>query len=135
MLSYSVLLNRFMWNTAPIISGLLFFTKRSQNYHTVFTQGVYYIDNETRGAELMTKTEATKLAGNRAVANAEEIIYDVPEGRIPVTDETLKNEIIKYALRRIGSTRIGLLDSTTLIYQDRWYNITVDNGNVTVDEV
>ena len=83
----------------------------------------------------MTKTEATKLAGNRAVANAEEIIYDVPEGRIPVTDETLKNEIIEYALRRIGSTRIGLLDSTTLIYQDRWYNITVDNGNVTVDEV
>ena len=88
-----------------------------------------------REAELMTKTEATKLAGNRAVANAEEIIYDGHEGRIPVTDETLKNEIIKYALRRIGSTSIGLLDSTTLIYQDRWYNITVDNGNVTVDEV
>ena len=57
------------------------------------------------------------------------------EFRIPVTDETLKNEIIEYALRRIGSTRIGLLDNTTLIYQDRWYNITVDNGNVTVDEV
>ena len=42
-----------MWNTAPIISGLLFFTKRSQNYHIVFTKGVYYIDNETRGAELL----------------------------------------------------------------------------------
>ena len=88
-----------------------------------------------RMRELMTKTEATKFAGNRAVANAEEIIYDIPEGRIPVTDETLKNEIIEYALRRIGSTRIGLLDSTTLIYQGRWYDITVDNGNVTVDEV
>ena len=88
-----------------------------------------------RMRELMTKTEATKLAGNRAVTNAEEIIYDVPEGRIPVTDETLKNEIIEYALRRIGSTRIGLLDGMTLIYQDRWYDITVDNGNVTVDEV
>ena len=88
-----------------------------------------------RMRELMTKSEATKLAGNRAVANAEEIIYDIPEGRIPVTDETLKNEIIEYALRRIGSTRIGLLDGTTLIYQDRWYDITVDNGNVTVDEV
>ena len=48
MLSYSALHSRFMWNTAPIISGLLFFTKRSQNYHTVFTKGVYYIDNETR---------------------------------------------------------------------------------------
>ena len=90
---------------------------------------------EFRMRELMTKTEATKLAGNRAVANAEEILYDVPEDRIPVTDETLKNEIIEYALRRIGSTRIGLLDGTTLIYQDRWYDITVDNGNVTVDEV
>ena len=69
------------------------------------------------------------------MAKSEEIIYDMPEGRITITDETLKNEIIEYALRRIGSTRIGLLDSTTLIYQDRWYDITVDNGNVTVDEV
>lgn len=88
-----------------------------------------------RMRELMTKAEATKLAGNRAVANAEEIIYDVPEGRIPVTDETLKNEIIGYALRRIGTTRIGLLDATTLIYQDRWYDITVEHGKVTVEEV
>lgn len=48
MLSYSALLNRFMQNTAPIISGLLFFTKHSQNYHTVFTNRVYYIDNEMR---------------------------------------------------------------------------------------
>ena len=88
-----------------------------------------------RMRELMTKTEATKLAGNRAVANAEEIIYNIPEDRTLVADETLKNEIIEYALRRIGSTRIGLLDGMTLIYQDRWYDITVDNGNVTVDEV
>ena len=92
-------------------------------------------ESEFRMRELMTKTEATKLAGNRAVANAEEIIYEVPEGRIPVTDEALKNEIIEYALRRIGTTRIGLLDGTTLIYNDRWYDITVNNGNVTVDEV
>ena len=88
-----------------------------------------------RMRELMTKTEATKLAGNRAVANAEEIIHDIPEGRITINDEALKNEIIEYALRKIGTNRIGLLDSTTLIYQDRWYDITVDNGNVTVDEV
>ena len=88
-----------------------------------------------RMRELMSKTAAMKLAGNRAVLNAEEIIYDVPEGRIPVTDEALKNEIIEYALRRIGSTRIGLLDGMTLIYKDRWYNITVDHGKVTVDEV
>ena len=40
-----------------------------------------------------------------------------------------------HALHRIGTTRLGLLDSTTLIYKDRWYDITVDNGNVTVDEV
>ena len=63
-------------------------------------------------------TEATKLAG-----------------RINITDETLKNEIIEYALRKIGTTSIGLLDGMTLVYQDRWYDITVDNGNVTVDEV
>ena len=62
--------------------------------------------------------EATKLAG-----------------RITITDETLKNEIIEYALRKIGATRIGLLDGMTLVYQDRWYDITVDNGNVSVDEV
>ena len=90
---------------------------------------------EFRMRELMTKTEATKLAGNRAVLNAEEIIYDVPEGSIPVTDEALKNEIIEYALRRIGTTRIGFLDGMTVIYQDRWYNIYVENGEVTVEEV
>ena len=88
-----------------------------------------------RMRELMTKSEATKLAGNRAVANAEEIIYDVPEGSIPVTDEALKNEIIEYALRRIGTTRIGFLDGMSLIYQDRWYNIYAENGEVTVEEV
>ena len=92
-------------------------------------------ETEFRIRVLVTKSEAIKLAGNRAVANAEEIIYDVPEDRIPVTDETLKNKIIEYALRKIGTTRIGLLDSSTFIYQDRWYDITVDNGNVTVDEV
>lgn len=60
---------------------------------------------------------------------------DIPEGRITIKEEALKNEIIEYALRRIGSTMTGLLDGMTLIYQDRWYDITVDNGNVTVDEV
>ena len=117
MLSYSALLNHFMRNTVPIYSGLLFFTKHSQNYHTVFTQGVYYIGNETRGEQPMS---------------AEEYI---PESRITITDETLKNEIIEYALRKIGTTSIGLLDGMTLVYQDRWYDITVENGNVTVDEV
>ena len=34
---------------ALIRSGLLFFTKISQNYHTDFTKRVYYIDNETKG--------------------------------------------------------------------------------------
>ena len=92
-------------------------------------------ESDFRMRELMTKAESTKLAGNRAVANAEEIIYEVPEDSIPVTDETLKNEIIEYALRKIGTTRIGLLDQTTLIYQGRWYNIYVENGEVTVEEV
>ena len=60
---------------------------------------------------------------------------DISVGRITITDETLKNEIIEYALRKIGTTSIGLLDAMTLVYQDRWYDITVENGNVTVDEV
>ena len=63
MLSYSALHSRFMWNTAPIISGLLFFTKRSQNYHIVFTKGVYYIDNETRGAKLLINKAAIGATG------------------------------------------------------------------------
>lgn len=96
---------------------------------------LYSDEAEFRVRELMTKAEATYLAGNRAVANAEEIIYDVPEDRIAVTDENLKNKIIEYALHKIGTTRIGLLDGSTFIYQGRWYDITVDNGNVTVDEV
>ena len=58
VLSYSVLLNRSTWNTAPIISGLLFFTKCSQNYHIIFTNRVYYIDNETRGAKLLSNKTA-----------------------------------------------------------------------------
>ena len=32
-----------------------------------------------RMRDLMTKVEATKLAGNRAVANAEEFINDIPD--------------------------------------------------------
>lgn len=60
---------------------------------------------------------------------------DISEGRITITDETLKNEIIEYALRKIGTTRVGLLDGMTLVCHDRWYDITVENGNVTVDEV
>jgi hypothetical protein len=59
-----------MWNTAPIISGLLFFTKRSQNYHTVFTKGVYYIDNETRG-EKHIKTLRQPKGTARKVVNYE----------------------------------------------------------------
>ena len=90
---------------------------------------------EFRMRELMTKTEATKLAGNRAVANAEEIIYDVPEESIPITDETLKNEIIEYAIRKIGAPGIGCLDYSTVEYKDRYYNIYVENGEVTVEEV
>ena len=61
-----------MRNTAPIISGLLFFTKRSQNYHTVFTKGVYYIDNETRGAELLSNKTAPKVRRKKQMLNYNE---------------------------------------------------------------
>ena len=88
-----------------------------------------------RMRELMTKTAAMKLAGNRAVANAEEIIYEVPEESIPVTDEALKNEIIGYAMSKIGASGIGFLDHSTFEYKDRYYNIYVENGEATVEEV
>lgn len=88
-----------------------------------------------RMRELMPKAAAMKLAGNRAVLNAEEIIYDVPEGSVPVTDETLKNEIIGHAMRKIGVAGVGILDHSTVEYQDRYYNIYVENGEVTVEEV
>ena len=85
--------------------------------------------------ELMSKTAAMKLAGNRAVLNAEEITYEVPEDSIPVTDEALKNEIIEYAMRKIGASGIGFLDYSTVEYKDRYYNIYVENGEATIEEV
>lgn len=88
-----------------------------------------------RMRELMTKSEAMKLAGNRAVMNAEEITYEEPEDSIPVTDDTLKNEIIEHAMRKIGASGIGFLDRSTVEYQDRYYNIYVENGEATVEEV
>ena len=90
---------------------------------------------EFRMRELMTKTEATKLAGNRAVANAEEIIYNVPEDSISITDEALKNEIIEHAMRKIGASDVGILDWSTVEYKDRYYNIYVENGKAMVEEV
>lgn len=62
-----------MRNTAPIISGLLFFTKRSQNYNTVFTNRVYYIDNETRGAKLLNTMTAERHS--KKGENMSEIFY------------------------------------------------------------
>ena len=62
-------------------------------------------------------------------------IYDVPEDSISVTDEALKNEIIGHAMRKIGASDVGILDWCTVEYKDRYYNIYVEHGKVTVDEV
>ena len=44
-----------------------------------------------------------------------------------------KNAIINYALQKIGSENINLLDGMTLVINNIFYNIYVDNGNITID--
>ena len=49
--------------------------------------------------------------------------------------ETMKSEIIKYAMSKIGTKRVSTLDSMTLEYRNKYYNIYVDDNNVTVEEI
>ena len=44
-----------------------------------------------------------------------------------------KKEIIQEALKRIGTANINLLDGMTLVINDVWYNIYVNNGNISID--
>lgn len=45
------------------------------------------------------------------------------------------NDIIEYAMSRIGTNDINILDGMTLCYNDRYYNIYVDNGTIEIDEI
>ena len=49
--------------------------------------------------------------------------------------ETMKSEIIKYAMSKIGTKRVSTLDGMTLEYKNKCYNIYVDDNNVTVEEL
>ena len=49
--------------------------------------------------------------------------------------ETMKSEIIKYAMSKIGTKRVSTLDGMTLEYKNKYYNIYVDDNNVTVEEL
>lgn len=49
--------------------------------------------------------------------------------------ETMKSEIIKYAMSKIGTKRVSTLDGMTLEYKNKYYNIYVDDNNVTVEEI
>ena len=49
--------------------------------------------------------------------------------------ETMKREIIKYAMSKIGKKRVSTLDGMTLEYKNKCYNIYVDDNNVTVEEL
>ena len=49
--------------------------------------------------------------------------------------ETMKSEIIKYAMSKIGTKRVSTLDGMTLEYKNKCYNIYVDDNNVTVEEI
>lgn len=46
-----------------------------------------------------------------------------------------KDYIIEYAMNRIGTNDISILDGMTLCYNDRYYNIYVDNGVIEIDEI
>lgn len=50
-------------------------------------------------------------------------------------NELMESKIIKYATRKIGTKRVSALDSMTLEYENKWYNIYVDGNNVTIEEV
>ena len=49
--------------------------------------------------------------------------------------ESMKSEIIKYAMSKIGTKRVSTLDGMTLEYKNKYYNIYVDDNNVTVEEI
>ena len=49
--------------------------------------------------------------------------------------EEMKSKIIKYAMRKIGTQRISILDGMTLEYENKWYNIYVNGNEVTVEEI
>lgn len=49
--------------------------------------------------------------------------------------ESMKSEIIKYAMSKIGTKRVSTLDGMTLEYKNKCYNIYVDDNNVTVEEI
>lgn len=49
--------------------------------------------------------------------------------------EEMKNKIIKYAMRKIGTQIISILDGMTLEYENKWYNIYVNGNEVTVEEI
>ena len=49
--------------------------------------------------------------------------------------ESMKSEIIKYAMCKIGTKRVSTLDGMTLEYKNKCYNIYVDDNNVTVEEI
>ena len=49
--------------------------------------------------------------------------------------ESMKSEIIKYAMGKIGTKRVSNLDGMTLEYKNKCYNIYVDDNNVTVEDL
>lgn len=49
--------------------------------------------------------------------------------------ESMKSEIIKYAMSKIGTKRVSTLDGMTLEYKNKCYNIYVDDKNVTIENI
>ena len=49
--------------------------------------------------------------------------------------EGMESKIIKYAMQKIGTQRVSILDRMTLEYENKWYNIYVNENEVTVEEI
>lgn len=49
--------------------------------------------------------------------------------------EELESTIVKYAMRKIGTKCVSALDGMTLEYENKWYNIYVNENEATVEEI
>ena len=49
--------------------------------------------------------------------------------------EEMESKIIIYAMRKIGTKRVSILDGMTIEYENNWYNIYVNKNEVTIEKI
>lgn len=47
----------------------------------------------------------------------------------------MESKIIIYAMRKIGTKRVSILDDMTIEYENNWYNIYVNKNEVTIEKI